>query len=311
MMQAPYSAYARGKLLITGEYLVLYGAPALAVPLKTGQELQLLDSAEQGILKWEAKDTSGLWFTAAIGLPDLSIIETTDAEVARRLVRLLEVARSLNGDFLTSAEGKRIVTTLGFDRHWGLGSSSTLTALVAGLAAADAMKLHRLTSKGSGYDVACALSDVPIRYRWDAEAPEILPADFNPPFAGDLYLIYLDKKQDSTAEVAAFMKKDASLLKSEIAEIGALTDRIIQCVDIESFNGLIERHEEIISAVTGKETIKKMYFSGFKGAVKSLGAWGGDFILAASSAGGDYVSSYFAAKGLKTVLGFREMVKLP
>ena len=45
----------------------------------------------------------------------------------------------------------------------------------------------------------------------------------------------------------------------------------------------------------------------FDGAVKSLGAWGGDFFLAASEMPFERVSKYFQTKGLKTVFKFNDL----
>ena len=50
--------YANGKLLLTGEYLVLDGAQALALPTKHGQGLIIEERKEKG-LKWESYDEYG------------------------------------------------------------------------------------------------------------------------------------------------------------------------------------------------------------------------------------------------------------
>ena len=46
---------SNGKFLLTGEYLVLKGATALALPLKKGQSLdvEILDGNE-GLIHWDA-----------------------------------------------------------------------------------------------------------------------------------------------------------------------------------------------------------------------------------------------------------------
>ena len=45
--------------------------------------------------------------------------------------------------------------------------------------------------------------------------------------------------------------------------------------------------------------------SDFDGEIKSLGAWGGDFILATSD---ENPSTYFKAKGFETILPYSEMI---
>ena len=47
--------YSHGKLLLSGEYLVLVGAQALAVPCKMGQSLEF-EANDSKILKWESWD---------------------------------------------------------------------------------------------------------------------------------------------------------------------------------------------------------------------------------------------------------------
>ncbi len=48
-------------------------------------------------------------------------------------------------------------------------------------------------------------------------------------------------------------------------------------------------------------TIKEKLFNDFKGVIKSLGAWGGDFILVC---GDDSSKEYFKNKGYHTLLNF-------
>ena len=54
--------YSNGKLLITGEYLVLDGANAFALPTKFGQNLIVEKGSPQKI-KWTSLDADGnIWF---------------------------------------------------------------------------------------------------------------------------------------------------------------------------------------------------------------------------------------------------------
>ena len=63
MTKSPLKYRANGKLLLSGEYLVLHGALALAVPLKKGQTLDVY-SGKPGFLQWEAYHPDGLWIQA-------------------------------------------------------------------------------------------------------------------------------------------------------------------------------------------------------------------------------------------------------
>ena len=76
------SFYSNGKLLITGEYLVLDGAKALAIPTKFGQHLEVKKIDEPKLI-WESySDTNNLWLQVEFDLPRLRIIsETFDSEL--------------------------------------------------------------------------------------------------------------------------------------------------------------------------------------------------------------------------------------
>ena len=54
-----------------------------------------------------------------------------------------------------------------------------------------------------------------------------------------------------------------------------------------------------------KPPLKEALFSGYEGAIKSLGAWGGDFFLATGNAA---AMDYFKSKGYTTVVGYSEMI---
>ena len=56
------------------------------------------------------------------------------------------------------------------------------------------------------------------------------------------------------------------------------------------------------------EPVKNKIFPDFWGAIKSLGAWGGDFVLATSSKDEATTKDYFNSKGYHTVLLFSELV---
>ena len=56
--------YSNGKLLLTGEYLVLDGAKALAIPTKFGQDL-LVEPIQEPELIWASfTNTGDCWFEA-------------------------------------------------------------------------------------------------------------------------------------------------------------------------------------------------------------------------------------------------------
>ena len=70
--------HANGKLLISGEYLVLEGALSLAVPTKKGQSLKF-DPTDISFLHWKSLDVNGkIWFEAKFNTEEFNIIETSD-----------------------------------------------------------------------------------------------------------------------------------------------------------------------------------------------------------------------------------------
>ena len=66
--------YSNGKLLLTGEYLVLDGAKSLAVPTKLGQDLIVENIQEQQLIWGSFTNTGECWFEAVFDLPKLRLV---------------------------------------------------------------------------------------------------------------------------------------------------------------------------------------------------------------------------------------------
>ena len=118
--------HSNGKLLITGEYLVLDGALAMAVPTKYGQRLEV--SLHEGFsgIRWEAKVLNKGWLQVNFGSRLFNIIHTNDQKMALHLKNILKKAFDLASISVDNQKGIKIRTNLDFDKNWGLGSSSTL-----------------------------------------------------------------------------------------------------------------------------------------------------------------------------------------
>ena len=304
--------YSNGKLLLTGEYLVLDGAKSLALPTKFGQDLKVTPIVENKLIWGSFTHTGQCWFEASFSLPKFRLQSATfhskaegSAEfIAETLFEILQEAKRLNPDFLKTKGGFLVKTALTFPRDWGLGSSSTLINSIAKWAKVDAFQLLWNSFKGSGYDIACAQNNTPIYYQIQDQKPLVTAVEFNPDFTDQLYFVYLNEKQDSKKGIAKFRenKKDISQAIHQISEI---SEAILSVNTIAALNILLEKHEQIISAIIQQETVKKRLFSDFKGVVKSLGAWGGDFVLAT---GDTNTPAYFKSKGYETVLTYKEMI---
>ena len=311
--------YSNGKLLLTGEYLVLDGAKSLAVPTKFGQDL-IIDKIKELQLIWASFTNKGeCWFESVFDLQKLRLVNCTfnsDKEgsaefIAETLLDILKEAKRLNPDFLNSETGFVVKTQLTFPRNWGLGSSSTLINSIASWAKVDAFQLLWNSFKGSGYDIACAQNDSPIFYQIEKDfstalemTPKIEQVEFNPNFKENLFFVHLNQKQDSKEGIAKFRERGSNFDK-EIVRISQISDEFLKVESIEVFNKLIVEHENIISSIIKLNPVKEKLFSDYFGEIKSLGAWGGDFILAT---GNEETPTYFKNKGFKTILTYNQMV---
>tara|TARA_R110002033_G_scaffold58464_5_gene108206 strand:- start:177597 stop:178505 length:909 start_codon:yes stop_codon:yes gene_type:complete len=296
--------YSNGKLLLTGEYGVLDGALSLAIPTKYGQSLTVSTTNDYKI-HWESLDEKNrIWFEANFELNSFKLLSATDEKTAKVLLKMLLEAKKINSNFLLNTSGYSITTKLDFPRDWGLGSSSTLINNIAQWAVIDSFKLLWNSFTGSGYDIACASHNKPIVYQLIEEKPCIKEIDFTLPFKDAIYFIHLNKKQDSREGIKTYRK--ANFDKNVfIAELSSITEQIITCTAIEEFAKLITEHEAIIANILEQVPVKQLLFADYDGAIKSLGAWGGDFIMAVGSKN---TMDYFNKKGYSTILNYSDMV---
>ena len=311
---------AHGKFLLTGEYLVLKGALALAIPLKLGQTLSV-ETCHGASLQWDAHQPDGPWFSVTLNPENLEIINSDDQPKAEKLTQILKAIKQLNPTAFK--DGLHFETRLDFNPNWGLGSSSTLIANLARWANVNPYELLKLTFGGSGYDIACATAEGPIYYqlasldcfvpRNDAKrqsetTQKVEPIDFNPPFADHLFFIYQGQKQSSSKEIKAFLEKTNPIdLQKDIEAVSQISRAVPKCHSLDEFAMLMQCHERIIARCIGQEPVQKR-FPDFEGVLKSLGAWGGDFILAATEWPESQVEEYFKGKGLEVIFGYKEMV---
>jgi mevalonate kinase len=296
--------YSNGKLLITGEYLVLDGAVALALPTKFGQSLTIKKGIKKGI-SWTGFDfDQQIWLKTHLDYQQIIHNQKTADEKVNRLINVLHQAHLMDENIMHEQMVFDIETHLTFPRLWGLGTSSTFINNVAQWFKIDAFELLKNTFGGSGYDLACAKNNTPILYRLIGHLPEVKTVDFNPTFKNYLYFVYLNQKQDSQLAVKAYFNKRAKVEK-EIRKVSKITKNILETSDFKTFCQLIEKHEIITSDVLEQSSIKESLFPDFQGQIKSLGAWGGDFIMVASE---ENPTDYFKSKGFNVVLTWEEMV---
>ncbi len=316
--------FANGKLLLTAEYAVLDGATALALPTKFGQSLDTKPS-ESTDCNWTSYDADGkIWFSATFDFDTFKRKTATDDGVATMLEKIFAAALHLKYDntvaknrgftppqYLTPFHAE---TRLTFPRNWGLGTSSTLIANIARVFKVNPYALLAATFGGSGYDIACATADAPILFQTENGSVSVGNAAFSPIFKQNLYFVYLGKKQNSREGIERYKtRKMAQNGKNTegvyLKEITDLTTAFLTASDLKTFDKLIVQHENLIASLIELPRAKTLYFADFWGEIKSLGAWGGDFVLATSDRNTAETKAYFSKKGFETVLTYDEMIK--
>ncbi|APU67733.1 GYDIA family GHMP kinase [Christiangramia flava] len=301
---------SNGKILLTAEYAVLDGAKALALPTKFGQSMEVSLSGSPGIIQWKSLDANGnTWFETRMQISEngiLSAAHSADKEEKKLVERLEQI---LNHCFdkkpgFFHGKGFTITTRLDFDRSWGLGTSSTLINNLAQWLEIDAFDLLANTFGGSGYDLAAAANDQPITYQLGTGKPAVFKADFNPPFQDELFFVYLNRKQNSRQAIARYKAQESEIQKL-VEKISGLTEQIMQCEDLPTFELLLNTHEALISQAIALPQVKNELFPDFPGSIKSLGGWGGDFVLAT---GNEQAENYFRNKNYHTIFRYQDLI---
>ncbi len=300
------SVHTNGKLLLTAEYFVLDGALALALPVKYGQTLNVFPAEHPG-LHWQSLDHQGVpWFEAQMNVLDFSFLAQSDEQIALQLQKILRAIRSQNSFFLNWTGATRLETRLEFPREWGFGSSSTLIAALAIMSGVDPFRLLRDSFGGSGYDIACAIANGPILYQLNPK-PNYVEIPFQPSFHEQLYFVYLGKKQNSREAIARYREK-SKRKDFSIQRMNELTMAFLTTTDFSVFEEYIRLHEAEVAKVVDLPRAKDLYFKDYWGEVKSLGAWGGDFVMVTSEKEVNTTLQYFQEKGHQTVFRYADLI---
>lgn len=298
--------YSHGKLLLSAEYFVLDGATALAVPTKKGQTLTISPSITPGI-HWKSILSDGtLWFETVFDIAQLKApAYKGDDPIIHTLGGILRAVLKQKPSFFDGTEGLTATAHLEFDRNWGLGSSSTLLTNIASWAQINPYKLLSDTFGGSGYDIACACATGPITYTRTTSEPLVQPVVFRPSFQEQLFFIHLNQKQNSRDSIAQYRGINKPQLKQLLAQVNTYTEKMLHAKTLEAFSVLMETHEAFLSKTLQTPTVKSRLFSTYPGAIKSLGGWGGDFVMVT----GNYEAmDYFKKRGFETIIPFKDMV---
>lgn len=321
MQEDTLSFYSNGKLLLTGEYVVIDGALSLAIPVRYGQWLTV-EKTKNDTLHWQSFDGGEYpWFEATFFLESFRdddsihsskrianlyhwVKDYSDKEIAAVITKILIAAKKRNPAFLEGNSGLEVTTKLTFSRHWGLGASSTLINNIARWAGVNPYQLLWDVFPGSGYDVACAQQQKPLLYRLVDQKPRIELSVFYPPFAQNLYFVHRNFKQDSARAIKEYQSKGPRK-QTVIDAVSEITQQMVTATKLSEWEKGMEAHERIISNLMQLPPVKKELFNDYFGCLKSLGAWGGDFMMAT---GDERTPAYFHKKGYKTVIPYAEMV---
>lgn len=280
---------------------------ALAVPTRYGQDMIVKQGENEG-LNWRSIDNSGkTWFEGNFEIPSGKYLAGNDDNVGKTLEEMFTYIRSENPSFFNDKNGTIVETHLDFPRDWGLGSSSTMIYNLGKWSNVDAHSILQNTMGGSGYDIACAGSDTPILYQLQNKTPFSKQVEFNPTFKENIYFIHLGQKQNSRSGIKYYREHVADNSKT-ISNVSIITNRLLQSTTISEFQSLVKHHEKILSSLLNKESVKEERFPDFWGQVKSLGAWGGDFVMATSKKSYQETEAYFKEKGYPTFFSYKEMI---
>ena len=296
--------YSNGKLFILGEYYVLEGAKVFALPTKFGQYLNVFPLKTK-TLSWKSYDADGsVWYNDEIAVNDiLSNNQSSDDKVRNTLIDILHQAHLMNSSILEN-NGFLVETKLTFPRNWGLGTSSTLINNIAQWFQIDAFELLQKSFGGSGFDIACAQNNTLVTYQVVNKQPIVEQVTFNPSFKEHIYFVYLNKKRDSKDAIANFRKKQKNL-SAEIQQVSQMTDELLQIQDLPFFIDFFKKYEQNLSEILETPTIQNELFPDFIGLVKSLGGWGGDFVMVASE---ENPTEYFKQKGYNIIISYSDMI---
>ncbi len=295
--------FSPGKLMLTSEYFAMDGALVLAVPTRLGQELSFCQKDDQkSLIFWEAYHQNKLWLKAVIDYKSWQIVETNIPSGAEFILKTLKNVQALSAIRFRNDFTYHLTTNLQFPANYGLGSSSTLMNNLAEWAEIDPFFLNKISLGGSGYDIAVAKEKSAVLFR---SVPEISyeKVNFSPPFKNELIFIHLNQKQDSREGISFYRSKEKS--QKRVDEFSDLTRNILLCNELENFSELLFIHEQKISDFLEIPTVRQQFFSDCPVFIKSLGAWGGDFVMSSKFEG---YQDYFWGKGFNTIFDWNELI---
>ena len=273
----------------------------MVAPTIFGQKFTFSENLNDDIL-WLAKDINGTFLEKKFSIESISNPDNIRAEDA--LLKTLANAYQLSNN-KKKLQGFNVESTLNYDRNFGLGSSASFLRLVADIFDCNPFSLRMNGWNGSGFDIAATTQNQLFTYSIEGDLPKVETAIFNNKLTENIFFIYTNKKQNTRDSIQRIKLNDTE--KADfVAKANALTVDFQSCSSNFELIMLMEEHEELVSFYTGYNKIK-VQFTDFQGGIKSLGAWGGDFIMATGEK--EYIYSYFKTKGLDKIYSWNEIIK--
>lgn len=275
--------------MLCGEYVVIIGVEALALPVSLGQWMYVWEFDSPGggdRLIWEAKEKDGsTWLNESFALP-LEAMEA-EAEKSSERDRSREVLHSMLSmvaeGFWKTGKSYRIETQLEFDRSSGLGSSSTMVANFARFAGLDAQKVQQKVLGGSGYDVAVAELGKGLVFWKNAEVANWDAWKLSADLTSKWKIVFLGKKQNSRNALADVKGKLMEIEKDDFLmhQLQQVCAAVKMAKQVPMLEAGLEMWQAILAMSLGLETPYQHFkFQPSKGGLcKWLGAWGGDMLL--------------------------------
>lgn len=291
--------FSNGKLILMGEYAVMHGADAVCLPLKTGQKLIASPSADGQIhWKWMYRNDVLSSFSLNAGSLDVLHNEKGDSTWS---IKLLQLIRQSSPGFMK--EGGTLEFINLFPAEWGLGSSSTTIASLCRMAGVSPYDINFSLMGGSGADIAAASAKKWFLYRKQQQQAQVWELPFPYSFGENTFFIYSGKKQ---ATASHLISKNLDTNNPVWLGINSYIYQYIMASSLPELMQVIHDHENKIAGAISMSPIGN-FFPDFRGKVKSLGAWGGDFFMAISQQNEDYIKTYFQEKGYNTIFSWDEM----
>lgn len=296
--------FSPGKLLLTSEYVVLDGALALAVPTKLGQECLFFEQNDQkSLVYWKAYHEGKIWLEAIIDYKNLSIVASNLPEPAKFVLKLISKVKELSETVFAKSTSYTIETYLQFPSNFGLGSSSTLMNNIAEWAGIDSYLLNDEVLGGSGYDIAVAKYQKPLLFHIENKVRKADTINFDPTFKEELIFIHLNQKQDSREGIRLYRGKTKT--QKQIHFFSEITRQVVETQSLEEFSRLMTLHENRLSNLIELPTVKQKFFADAPVFFKSLGAWGGDFVMSQRFEG---YENYLKNKGFSTFFSYVDLI---